>query len=267
MTSTLQQEGGRKLRLSAAQVMRVAQGLYERGYITYMRTDNVVLSDEALAAVRAEVGAAYGRQFLSPAPRAVLQQDQERPGGPRGHPADHAAALPRRACGRAERPGAAAVPHDLAAHPGIADGRRHRHDGQRAARRAGARSRTRDGSAVTDAEFAASGTTITFPGYRQVYVESVDDADAADDEKRGAAAAAHRRRRSSASNRSRPTATPPRRPPRYTEASLVKRLEELGHRPAVHVGVDHPDRAGPRLRVEEGPGAGARRGPRSPWSG
>ena len=49
--------------------MRVAQGLYERGYITYMRTDNVVLSAEALGAVRAEVQRAYGQQFLSPSPR------------------------------------------------------------------------------------------------------------------------------------------------------------------------------------------------------
>ena len=57
MTSTLQQEGGRKLRLSSSQVMRVAQGLYERGYITYMRTDNVTLSDEAL-----QRGAGRGRQ-------------------------------------------------------------------------------------------------------------------------------------------------------------------------------------------------------------
>src|SRR6187549_4293447 len=69
MTSTLQQEGGRKLRLSASQVMRVAQGLYERGYITYMRTDNVVLSDEAMQATRAAVTSQYGQQYLSPSPK------------------------------------------------------------------------------------------------------------------------------------------------------------------------------------------------------
>ena len=69
MTSTLQQEGGRKLRLSSSQVMRVAQGLYERGFITYMRTDNVALSEEALAAVRAAVTREYGQKFLSPAPK------------------------------------------------------------------------------------------------------------------------------------------------------------------------------------------------------
>src|SRR6476660_4462828 len=69
MTSTLQQEGGRKLRLSSSQVMRVAQGLYERGYITYMRTDAVVLSDDAMQAVRAAVAAEYGDRFLSPQPK------------------------------------------------------------------------------------------------------------------------------------------------------------------------------------------------------
>src|SRR5262245_53668920 len=69
MTSTLQQEGGRKLRLSAQQVMRVAQNLYERGYITYMRTDSTALSDTAIAAARTQVTALFGREFLSPGVR------------------------------------------------------------------------------------------------------------------------------------------------------------------------------------------------------
>ena len=74
MTSTLQQEGGRKLRLSSSQVMRVAQGLYERGYITYMRTDNVVLSDEAMQAARAAVTSEYGANYLTPRPGSTRRR-------------------------------------------------------------------------------------------------------------------------------------------------------------------------------------------------
>ncbi|MBD2422671.1 type I DNA topoisomerase [Cyanobium sp. FACHB-13342] len=68
-TSTLQQEANRKLRLSARDTMRTAQGLYERGFITYMRTDSVHLSDQAINAARSCVAAKYGKDYLSPAPR------------------------------------------------------------------------------------------------------------------------------------------------------------------------------------------------------
>ena len=68
-TSTLQQESNRKLRLSARETMRTAQGLYERGFITYMRTDSVHLSDQAITAARSCVNEKYGPEFLSPAPR------------------------------------------------------------------------------------------------------------------------------------------------------------------------------------------------------
>jgi DNA topoisomerase-1 len=68
-TSTLQQEANRKLRLSARETMRAAQGLYERGFITYMRTDSVHLSDQAINAARSCVQEKYGKEYLSPSPR------------------------------------------------------------------------------------------------------------------------------------------------------------------------------------------------------
>ncbi len=102
ITSTFQQEAGRKLRLSSSMAMRSAQSLYEAGYITYMRTDSTTLSDTALSAARAEIAERYGRQFLPDAPRLYakkVKNAQEaheairpagdtlplaRPGGPRG---------------------------------------------------------------------------------------------------------------------------------------------------------------------------------------
>ncbi|MFN6122445.1 MAG: type I DNA topoisomerase [Actinomycetes bacterium] len=224
MTSTLQQEGGLKLRLSASQVMRLAQGLYERGYITYMRTDNVVLSDEALAAVRAEVSSSYGAQFLSNAPRqysSKIKNAQEaheaiRPTTPLRSPDQLANELN----GQELMLYRMIWQRTLASQ--MADA-----TGTTVSVRLGAVAVLPD--VRTDAEFAASGTTITFPGYRQVYVESADDdaPDAAAEEREallpplvvGAPVAVDHLTAEG-------HATSP--PARYTEASLVKKLEELG---------------------------------------
>jgi DNA topoisomerase-1 len=220
MTSTLQQEGGRKLRLSAAQVMRVAQGLYERGYITYMRTDAVVLSDEALSAVRAQVKQTYGESYLSAAPRQYttkVKNAQEaheaiRPTTPLRSPDELRAELNNQ---------------DLALYRLIwqrtlasqmADA-----TGTTVSLRLGAVAAAP--AAGTDCEFAASGTTITFPGYRRVYVESRDEGDDDSDGEALLPAVGVGDAIPVAGIEPNGHTTSP--PARYTEASLVKKLEEL----------------------------------------
>ena len=217
MTSTLQQEGGRKLRLSAAQVMRVAQGLYERGYITYMRTDSVTLSSEALAAVRATVATTYGDRFLSPAPRQFANKVKN---AQEAHEAIRPA-TPLRS------------PDQLASELHGQELSLYRLIWQRTlasqmADAAGTTVSVRLGVATadgTDCEFGASGTTITFAGYRQAYVESSDDADAAEREALLPALRVGEELPVESLTPGGHTTTPPAR---YTEASLVKRLEELG---------------------------------------
>ena len=86
ITSTLQQVGGSRLRMSRQQVMRVAQGLYERGYITYMRTDSTTLSDTALTAARAQIETLFGARVPHRRPAHVREEVEERAGGPRGDP-------------------------------------------------------------------------------------------------------------------------------------------------------------------------------------
>ena len=71
MTSTLQQEASRKLRLSSQQTMRVAQRLYENGYITYMRTDSTTLSESALAAARDQARELYGAETVPASPAST----------------------------------------------------------------------------------------------------------------------------------------------------------------------------------------------------
>jgi len=222
MTSTLQQEGGRKLRLSASQVMRLAQGLYERGFITYMRTDNVVLSDEALSAVRAEVGRAFGDQFLSPAPRrfaSKVKNAQEA----------HEAIRPTTPLRTPDQVANELNGQELALYRLV---------WQRtlASQMADATGTTvtvklaaplAEPAGTIDAELTASGTTITFAGYRRVYVESRDDAEADADEREALLPQLEVGQRVPVTEVT-PQGHTTTAPARYTEASIVKRLEELG---------------------------------------
>ena len=217
MTSTLQQEGGRKLRLSAAQVMRLAQGLYERGFITYMRTDATTLSAEAMGAVRATVRDTYGDKFLSPAPRqfaSKVKNAQEaheaiRPTVPMRSPEQVSAELNGQELSLYRLVWQRTLASQMADATGVT-----------VSVRLGAK------AGPTDCELAASGTTITFAGYRQVYVESVDEgSDNEDAEGLLPQLTAGQQVPVSAYT---PTGHATSPPARFTEASLVKRLEELG---------------------------------------
>ena len=230
MTSTLQQEGSRKLNMSASQVMRVAQGLYERGYITYMRTDSTMLSEVAVAAARAQVTELFGQQYLADTPRrweGKVKNAQEAHEAIR--PAGESFRAPAEVSG--ELSGSDLRLYEmiwmrtLASQMADATGRT-------VTVRIGATS-----SSGEDAEFSASGTTITFPGYRRAYVEGSDDPDAelADQERLLPVLEVGQRVPLGALEPKGHTTTPP---PRYTEASLVKRLEELGiGRPSTYASI------------------------------
>jgi DNA topoisomerase-1 len=224
MTSTLQQEGGRKLRLSSSQVMRVAQGLYERGYITYMRTDNVVLSDEAMQATRAAITSEYGANFLNAAPKqfsSKVKNAQEaheaiRPTTPYRSPQSLSSELNSQELALYRLIWQRTLASQMADATGVT-----------VSVRLAANSTDRSTGELTDCEFAASGTTITFPGYRAVYVASKEET--GDDEAENEALLPPLTQGDEVAIASiEPNGHSTSPPARYTEASLVKRLEELG---------------------------------------
>ncbi len=228
MTSTLQQEGGRKLGMSAQQVMRVAQGLYERGYITYMRTDSTTLSETALNAARAQVEQLWGKQFLPAGPRQYVRKVKNAQEA-------HEAIRP---AGDAFR-----TPQELSSELGSAELKLYELIWKRtiASQMSDAEGESVSLklsaiAAMSEVEFSASGRTITFPGYLRAYVESSDDSGESDDQesplpslKMGDTVPV------SELEAKGHTTTPPAR---FTEASLVKRLEELGiGRPSTYASI------------------------------
>lgn len=229
MTSTLQQEASRKLRFSSQTTMRVAQRLYENGYITYMRTDSTTLSEPALAAARAQAAELYGPEFVPAAPRRYerkVKNAQEAHEAIR--PAGDVFRLPSALARELSRDELAL--YDLIWKRTIAsqmeDAR-----GHTVSLRLGATS-----TAGEDAEFAASGTVIAFRGFLSAYEEGRDDDAAADDDERRLPPLEVGQAVDVTALEPEGHATNP--PPRYTEASLVKALEDRGiGRPSTYASI------------------------------
>ena len=221
-TSSLQQEASRKLRLGARQAMRVAQSLYENGYITYMRTDSVTLSGEAIRASRAQAAELYGSQYVPDKPRYYRNKSQA---AQEAHEAIRPAGDHFR------------TPAEVAGQLAGDEFRLYELIWKRtiASQMADAKGTTstvellleQDGRAAT---FRAAGTVITFRGFLAAYEEGRDASRYGDDADKGS----DKRLPQMEEGQSLETrelvpdghSTAP--PPRYTEASLVRALEDRG---------------------------------------
>ena len=230
-TTTLQQEASRKLGFSAKHTMSVAQRLYENGYITYMRTDSVTLSQTAISAARKQAAELYGAAYVPDAPRVYaskVKNAQEaheaiRPAGdsfrtPAQVAKDHLSSDERRL-------------YELIWQRTVASQMKDATGESVSVRVAGT------SSAGERAEFGATGKVISFYGFLKAYVEGADDptADRDDRERRLPPLAEHD---PLAVLRLAPADHATRPPARYTEASLVKELEdrEIG-RPSTYASI------------------------------
>jgi DNA topoisomerase-1 len=228
MTSTLQQEGGNKLRITASEVMRLAQGLYEAGYITYMRTDAVILGVEALGAVRDEIINTYGDKFLATEPRVYkskVKNAQEA----------HEAIRPSLPLRSPESLADELRPNELALYRLIWQrtlaSQMSDTNGTTVTVKMGSVSA---GTTPADCEFSASGTTISFPGYRQVYQEIADE----NEDEKEALLPALKVGDSVGIESITANGHNTSPPARYTEPTLVKRLEEEGiGRPSTYASI------------------------------
>ena len=233
-TSTLQQEASRKLRYSSRQTMSFAQSLYENGHITYMRTDSPTLSQQAISAARSQAAELYGAQTVPDAPRVYTgkakgaQEAHEaiRPAGDTfQRPSELKSKLTQGEFALYDLIWKRTVASQMADAKGSTD-----------TVTLGVTLDEPGNSAPTEAEFTASGTVITFPGFLLAYEEGRD-------EKRGEAEK-NVALPQLAKGQNLRVATPEAKghetspPPRFTEASLTKRLEELGiGRPSTYAAI------------------------------
>jgi DNA topoisomerase I len=231
MTSTLQQEAGRKLRFSADRTMRSAQRLYENGHITYLRTDSTTLSESAIAAARAQARELYGDAYVPAQPRQYTRkvknaQEAHEAIRPAGETFRTPGQIAREVDGDDFRLYELIWQRTVASQ--MADAR-----GTTVSVRIGGTAAT--GEAVT---FASSGRTITFPGFLKAYVETVDDqaGGEADDAESRLPELTQGQALTAASLTPEGHSTNP--PSRFTEPSLIKTLEDLGiGRPSTYASI------------------------------
>ena len=235
-TSTLQQEASRKLRMNPRETMRVAQGLYENGFITYMRTDSTVLSGQAVAAARSQVAELYGAEYVPERPRVYASKSK---GAQEAHEAIRPAGDHFRTPAQvsAELTGAQFRLYELiwkrtvASQMADAVGSTATVTVEVPLTPAAGESRD-SGPTFSTAGLTASGTVITFRGFLAAYEEGRDaeryqeDSGAATKDSKDVrlpAMITGQELAALAAEASGHETTPP---PRYTEASLVKALEE-----------------------------------------
>lgn len=222
-TSTLQQEANRKLRLSARETMRCAQGLYERGFITYMRTDSVHLSEQAISAARDCVEHRYGKDYLSKAPRQFSTKARN---AQEAHEAIRPSGETFRAPADTGLDGRDLALYELIWKRTVAS--------QMAEARL---TMLTVDLQVADARFRSTGKRIDFPGFFRAYVEGSDDPDAALEGQEvllpalKSGDAPTPREVEALGHQTQP-------PARYSEASLVKMLEKEGiGRPSTYASI------------------------------
>ena len=229
ITSTLQQEASNRLRWGAQRTMRIAQVLYENGYITYMRTDSVNLSEQAVTAARRQATELFGSEYVPDAPRRYTSKVKN---AQEAHEAIRPAGDSFRTPGEVSRElsGDEFALYDLIWKRTVASQMVNAQVATTTVKLGGTAT---DGS---DAEFTASGTVVVFPGFYAALKDLAED-NAADDERERELPSLSEGQGLTASDLE-PVGHTTSPPSRYTEAKLVARLEELGiGRPSTYASI------------------------------
>lgn len=222
-TSTLQQEANRKLNLSARETMQVAQRLYEEGNITYMRTDSVTLSQEAVTATRQRIDTSYGQEYLSD---SVRQYSNKTKNAQEAHEAIRPAGTEMKTADELGLSGREAKLYDMI--------------WKRTMATQMAEAQIRFDTATIESantEFRATGRKVLFPGYFRAYVEGSDDPEAALEDQ-DAVLPDLQQGTALKCGDVEPLSHETKPPARYTEASLVRKLEQEGvGRPSTYASI------------------------------